>query len=87
MTRYSVFSLIKQGLIRQTGWDRAWRDSQVRDYDEAVRLELKKLDFLAREAWAGWHRSQQPAETTRVTQGDGGKKAEKTVRQQTCQSG
>ncbi|MCZ6495023.1 MAG: FAD-dependent oxidoreductase, partial [Alphaproteobacteria bacterium] len=28
MTRYSVFSLIKQGLIRQTGWTRAWRDPE-----------------------------------------------------------
>ncbi|MCK5364238.1 MAG: FAD-dependent oxidoreductase, partial [Gammaproteobacteria bacterium] len=28
MTRYSVFSLIKQGLIRQTGWKRAWRDPE-----------------------------------------------------------
>ncbi len=28
MTRYSVFSLIKQGLIRHTGWKRAWRDAE-----------------------------------------------------------
>ncbi len=28
MTRYSIFSLIKQGLIRHTGWQRAWRDPE-----------------------------------------------------------
>ncbi|HIE20708.1 MAG TPA: sarcosine oxidase subunit beta family protein [Rhodospirillales bacterium] len=28
LTRYSIFSLIKQGLIRHTGWKRAWRDPE-----------------------------------------------------------
>lgn len=61
---------------------RQWRDSQVRDFDEAVQLELKKLETVEREAWQGWQRSQLPQETSRVMQGTDGKRAEKTVRQQ-----
>jgi predicted transcriptional regulator len=61
---------------------REWRDSRIRDFDEAVAMELKKLDHLEREAWSGWDRSQLPAESTKVTQDGSGKKAEKTVRQQ-----
>ncbi len=61
---------------------REWRDSRIRDFDEAVAMELKKLDNLEREAWSGWERTQQPAESTKVTQDGSGKKAEKTVKQQ-----
>jgi hypothetical protein len=61
---------------------RVWRDSQIRDFDEAVQLELQKLQLLERKAWDGWERSQEPMESTRVVQGDGGKKAEKTVHRQ-----
>lgn len=61
---------------------REWRDSRIRDFDEAVSIELKKLDHLEREAWSGWERSQQPAESTKVTQDGSGKKAEKIVKQQ-----
>ena len=61
---------------------REWRDSQIRDFDEAVAIELRTIGHLEREAWSGWERSQQPAESTKVIQDGGGKKAEKTVRQQ-----
>jgi predicted transcriptional regulator len=61
---------------------REWRDSRIRDFDEAVNLELQKLQLLEREAWQGWQRSQEPVESTRVVQSEGGKKAEKTVRRQ-----
>lgn len=61
---------------------REWRDSSIRDFDEAVAVELKKLDNLEREAWSGWERTQQPAESTKVIQDGSGKKAEKTVKQQ-----
>ena len=61
---------------------REWRDSRIRDFDEAVAMELKKLDNLEHEAWSGWERTQQPAESTKVTQDGSGKKAEKTVKQQ-----
>ncbi len=61
---------------------REWRDSRIRDFDEAVAMELKKLDNLEHEAWSGWERTQQPAESTKVTQDGSGKKAEKIVKQQ-----
>jgi len=61
---------------------REWRDSRVRDFDEAVAVELKKLDHLEREAWSGWERSQQPAESTKVSQDGAGKRAERIVKQQ-----
>ena len=61
---------------------REWRDSRIRDFDEAVAVELKKLEHLEREAWSGWERTQQPAESTKVTQDGSGKKAEKTVKKQ-----
>jgi hypothetical protein len=59
-----------------------WRRSSIRDFDQAVEVELKKLELLEREAWLAWERSQEPQESTRVTNdGSGkGKKAEKTVR-------
>ena len=60
----------------------AWRESGIRDFEEAVQEELHKIRALEREAWNGWQRSQQPAETTRIVQADNGKRAEKTVRQQ-----
>jgi len=61
---------------------RQWRESQIRDFDEAVTVELKRVDALEREAWSAWQRSQEPAEMTRVTSDPKGKRAEKTVRQQ-----
>jgi len=61
---------------------REWREARIRDFDEAVSLELKKLDHLEREAWSGWERTQQPAESTKVTQDGSGTKAEKLVKQQ-----
>jgi predicted transcriptional regulator len=62
---------------------REWRDSRIRDFDEVVDVELKKIDQLEREAWSGWERSQQPAETTKVTLDGAGKKAQKVTQQQT----
>jgi predicted transcriptional regulator len=59
-----------------------WRDSSLRNFDEAVEESLRKYQVLEREAWNGWQRSQEPAETSRIVQGEQGRKAEKTVRQQ-----
>ena len=61
---------------------REWRDSRIRDFNDAVAIELKKLVHLEREAWSGWERSQQPAESTKVSQNGSDKKAEKVVKQQ-----
>jgi predicted transcriptional regulator len=63
------------------------RESRVRNSDEAIAEQLKKLLVLSREAWDGWKRSQEPAETTRIIQKNGEKRAEKTVRQQTGDPG
>jgi hypothetical protein len=48
----------------------ASRDAALRDFDESRAIELQKLDFMEREAWAGWFRSQKPAQSAVVT-GDG----------------
>ncbi len=56
-----------------------WRDSGLRDFEEAVAIELEKLGRLERESWSAWQRSQAPQESTKVTQADSGKKAEKRV--------
>ncbi len=34
-----------------------WRESQIRDFGEAITIELKKIDRLEREAWYAWERS------------------------------
>ncbi len=44
-----------------------WRESSVRDFDEARAIELKKIDRVEREAWAAWERSQQPAQSAHTT--------------------
>ena len=62
---------------------REWRDSRIRDFDEAVTVELEKLVLLEREAWTGWERSQESVETVSVHQRGADKHIEKTVRQQT----
>ena len=59
-----------------------WRESQVRDFDEAVARELEKMDRVEREAWEAWERSKQPQESTTVTDGHGGKRAQKRVQHQ-----
>jgi predicted transcriptional regulator len=59
-----------------------WRQSAIWNYDEAVSLARQQLDLLEREAWSGYQRSQQPAESTKVVQNGSDKRAEKTVKQQ-----
>jgi len=58
-----------------------WKESRVRNLDEAIVEEDKSLEVVIREAWGGWQRSQEPAETTRIIQKNGEKRAEKTVRE------
>jgi len=47
-----------------------WRESAVRDFDEARQLELMKLERIEREAWSAWDQSKKPAQSAVVT-GDG----------------
>jgi predicted transcriptional regulator len=57
-----------------------WKDSRIRDFDLAVEEHLEKEQVVLREAWGGWLRSKEPIEMTRFTQGNGKKRAEKTLR-------
>ncbi len=50
-----------------------WKESAVRDYDEARDIQLQKLDRLEREAW---ERSQKPTQSS-VISGRGGNKSER----------
>jgi hypothetical protein len=59
---------------------RDMRESQSRDLNKAVEKEIEALDAVEREAWAGWLRSQEPIETTRLVQKNGEKRIDKTVR-------
>src|SRR4051812_36084473 len=47
-----------------------WRESAIRDFDQLRARELAKIDFLEREAWAAWQRSQKPAQSA-VVNGEG----------------
>jgi hypothetical protein len=59
-----------------------WRQSMVRDFDEARSKELAKLDRIEREAWAAWERSQKPAQSAVIT-GEGAQQpTRKTLKNQ-----
>jgi hypothetical protein len=56
-----------------------WRESTIRNFDEAKEMELQKLDRVEREAWAAWERSQKPSQSATV-EGDGTpKRSRKTI--------
>ena len=59
-----------------------WRDSAVRDFDEARQLELMKLDRIEREAWSAWQRSQKPAQSAVVTGEGVGQRTRKSMKNQ-----
>jgi len=59
-----------------------WRTSQIRDFDQAAVVELRKLDRLEYESWQAWERSKQPQESTTVSQDGSTKRAQKVVKQQ-----
>ena len=53
---------------------RRWLESQVNGFDEAVAIQLTKLDQLEAAAWDGWQRSCQPKTKTVMHQGKDGDK-------------
>ena len=61
---------------------RQWRDSTIRDFDEARAIELKKIERREREAWTAWEKSKQPAESSKITTDGTAKKAEKSIKNQ-----
>lgn len=48
-----------------------WRDSRIRDFDEAQSVELAKIDRLEREAWEAWEKSKSDRETSMQETGSG----------------
>jgi hypothetical protein len=61
---------------------RQWEQSAVRNYDELRTRELQKLEYIEREAWSAWDRSQKPAQSA-VISGEGqGKQTRKSLKQQ-----
>ena len=59
-----------------------WRVSAVRDFDLLREEELKKITLVEMEAWAGFERSQKPAQEARVKEGDQSR-ATKTMKSRT----
>ena len=47
-----------------------WRSSTIRNFDEQVEQELKKLDLVEREAWEAYERSKKPAQEAHVRDND-----------------
>jgi hypothetical protein len=47
-----------------------WKESAVRDFDLAREVEVKKVTLIEAESWAGWDRSQKPAQEARIKDGD-----------------
>lgn len=50
---------------RKTVWDdiqlllKEWQNDRVKDTDQAVQLELSRIDDITREAWSAWDKSKQ----------------------------
>lgn len=56
-----------------------WRESTLRDFDEAQGEELHKIDRVEREAWSAWDRSQKPSQSVRVNGVGDGQQTQKNV--------
>ena len=56
-----------------------WRNSTLRDFDEARGVELQRLDLIIREAWAAWQRSQKPQQSASFTGDTPGPQSQKKV--------
>ncbi len=60
-----------------------WQASSDRDFAEIRAREMQKLDMLERAAWAGWERSQKPAQSATVTGEGNGQQTRKSMKHQT----
>jgi hypothetical protein len=52
--------------------ERQWRESTIRDFDAIREHDVRKLDLVETEAWAGWRRSQAPLQAASMTEGAAG---------------
>jgi hypothetical protein len=59
-----------------------WRESAIRDFDEAQAEELKKLDRVEREAYAAWEQSKKPSQSAVINGESGTQPSRKNVRTQ-----
>ena len=57
-----------------------WRESALRDFDEARSQELQKIDLIEREAWSAWQRSQTPLSAAAITDGSKGQVSRKSLK-------
>ena len=62
--------------------NQTWRESAIRDFDEARNQELARLQRMEREAWSAWERSKQPSQTATVNGEAGAQTARRTVKHQ-----
>src|SRR5262249_27912486 len=58
-----------------------WRERMIADFNDLQAEELQRVERIEREAWAGWERSQKPAESA-VIEADPKKARRKTVKNQ-----
>ncbi|MEW5724777.1 MAG: hypothetical protein AB1896_16815 [Thermodesulfobacteriota bacterium] len=76
-TYYTERFLTRQAIAKDlVAIQKEWRESTLRDFDEAKAKELAKLDELERTMWTAWERSLGEVTTRTVQQGRG----EDTVR-------
>jgi len=63
---------------------RQWEKSALRNFDQLRAQEVHKLDFVEREAWAAWERSQKPSQSAVVTDQGGatGQRTRKSLKHQ-----
>lgn len=59
-----------------------WHESAVKNFDQLRALELQKLDYIERESWAAWQRSQKPAQSATVTGAGNGQHTRKSMKNQ-----
>ena len=61
---------------------RKWEQSAISNFDELRTRELQKLDYIEREAWGAWQRSQKPAQSATVTGEGNGQQTRKSMKHQ-----
>ena len=61
---------------------RHWRESAIRDFDEAREREIRKMDLVESEAWAGWLRSQGPVQAGSLIEGKDGSRRTSSLKHQ-----
>jgi hypothetical protein len=61
---------------------RHWEESAVRNYDKLKMREIQTVDYLQREGFAAWERSQKPSQSATMTGEGNGQQTRKSVKNQ-----